>query len=1029
MFITYFDQGSIAPKAPFRGDRFNQNIQFFYPQTNRDNPVSDAPAAKSHALPTPIGEVTIDEPQNSLTKETQYTNNTEFGIAVGLGVTNIQSNSAGTAHTIFTTIDHGLNRIVSVSIGSSGGGYGVGSGITETYYNARLVGFAGSTVGKNATARVTVEPAGGISDVKIIDGGSAYGVGNSMTLNNIPKQSGVSNAVISVAKIYDVTNEVIDVQGIGSTGYGSHNTLYRISGIDIGQEKEIKVVSSTTVGSAQTIGIGSASCENAVLMNSGLSVAVSGFSYDAGSGIATFATVDRHGLSVDNKVRIAEASSSLYNGDFVVKNIIGLTSFTAAVGVGTVTPATGTARMYRHALSSFGGVVTGEDENIDGRMTYNYAGITTTLSAAISNSTIDTISIQNVDQTDFEIGDFIQVGEELMRIKSTTATSSVDGSSGAPTNPLTVFRGILGTKASSHPINSVIRRVECLPIELRRNSIIRASGHTFEYVGFGPGNYSTALPERNDRRLTPQEELLAQSTKYDGGINVYTGMNNDGDFFIGNKKVSSATGQEEVFDAPIPSVTGEDVGDTGVSVGFDVLTPLEVTISRSIRVEGGPDGNIISEFDGPVIFNNKVTSTSPGGLEANSLFLQGTTTVSRNYSVGVTQPTLAGNAGDVVFNANPTKGGYVGWVYTTDNNWFRFGNVSASSTESTGIFDRIGIGTTTPGGCELRIGSGRTEYEGTIVACGGSLGIGTDMPNYDLHVEENIYASGFVTAGTFLYGDGRFISNLPTDSKWDATQTSSGAKAGIYTGGEGSDIFVGIGTTAPEALLTVGVGTTTTNKAFVVQDSGGTELLGVTTTGRLGVGNTNPQGLLDVNGQLISNQFALSGVGTINAGIITATSTLRAGVGGTVFHASGSAVGMGTVTPRATLDVDGSTRLKTYFEAVKSVSPASNVVTIDLSEAQTFDVNVTSTVNQFTITNIPSESSSFTLKVSQDSTGGYAVGIDTFKDSGGAAIPVYWSGSVVPVVTTTASKTDIYNFVTFDGGSSFYGVSGGQNFG
>ena len=100
-------------------------------------------------------------------------------------------------------------------------------------------------------------------------------------------------------------------------------------------------------------------------------------------------------------------------------------------------------------------------------------------------------------------------------------------------------------------------------------------------------------------------------------------MNNDGDFFIGNKKVSSATGQEEVFDAPIPSVTGEDVGDTGVSVGFDVLTPLEVTISRSIRVEGGPDGNIISEFDGPVIFNNKVTSTSLVDLH-NSLFLQGT---------------------------------------------------------------------------------------------------------------------------------------------------------------------------------------------------------------------------------------------------------------------------------------------------------------------------------------------------------------------------------------------------------------------
>ena len=1023
-------KSSVSPKvAPFRGDRFNQNIQFFYPQTNRDNPVSDAKTARSHALPTPIGEVTIDDPQHSLTKESENDRVAEFGSIIGLGITNIQSNAAGTAHTIFTNIDHGLNRIVSVSIASSGANYGVGSGITETYYNARLVGFAGSTVGKNATARVTVEPAGGISDVKIIDGGAAYAIGNTMTINNIPKLAGVTDAVIQVQRIYDSTNEVLDVQGIGSAGFQSHNTLYKISGITVGQEREIKVISSTVVGSANTIGIGSESCENAIIKNSGLSVAISGFSYDSGSGIATFATVDRHGLSADNKIRIAEAASSPYNGDFIVKNVIGLTSFTAAIGVGTTTPATGTARLYRHALTSFGGVVTQDDENIDGRMIYEYAGITTTLSAAVANTTIDNIAIQNVETLDLNIGDFIQIDEELMRIKSTTSTSSVDGSSGAPVNPISVFRGVLGTRASSHSIGSIVKRVKCSPVELRRNSIIRASGHTFEYVGFGPGNYSTALPERNDRKLSPQEELLGQSTKYDGGVNVYTGMNNDGDFYIGNKKVSSATGQEEVFDAPIPSVTGEDVGDTGVSVGFDVLTPLEVTISRSIRVEGGPDGNIISEFDGPVIFNNKVTSTAAGGLEANSLYLQGTTTVSRNYTVGISQPTLAGNAGDVVFNANPVKGGFIGWVYTTDNDWYRWGNVSASSTETIGIFDRVGIATTSPGGCELVIGSGRTETDGVIVACGGSLGIGTNMPMYDLHVVENIYASGFITAGTFLYGDGRFISNLPTDSKWDATSTASGAKAGIHTGADEGDIFVGIGTTTPTALLTVGIGTTTTDKVFKVQSSGGTELIGITTTGRLGIGNTNPQGLLDVNGQLISNQFALSGVGTINAGIITATDILRAGVGGTVFHAAGSNVGVGTITPRATLDVDGSTRFKTYFEAVQSVSPSSNVVTIDLSQAQTFDVNINSTVTQFTIANPPSESSSFTLKVTQDSTGGYAVGIDTFRDSGGAAIPVYWSGSVIPIVTTTANKTDIYSFITFDGGSSFYGVSGGQNFG
>ena len=1036
VYHLLLSENSVKPDVtPFIDKRFSQNIQFFYPQTNRDNPVSDANAARSIALPYPVGEVSLNNPESSLTKESQETRIDEFGGNIGLGITDVISNSAGTAHTIFTSIDHGLNRVISVSIGNSGSNYGVGSGVTEYYYNAQLVGFAGSTTGKNATARVTVHPSGGITNLRIISGGSAYGVGNTLTLSGVPTLASQSDASFTVAKIYDNTGDVLDVQGI--TSFTSYNTLYKVTGVTIGEDQRIKVDSSTVVGDANTIGIGSEVTANVVNQNAGPSVNISGFSFDSGSGIATFATVQNHGLNVDNKIRISEATSSLYNGDFVVKNVIGLTSFTASIGISTTTPTTSSALISKFALSSYGGVVTKEDENIDGRMIYGYAGITTTLSTVIANATNTSVSIQNIGNIDVQIGDFLQIDSEVVRVRSTTATSSINGSAGAISNPLTVFRGVLGTKATSHDIDSVVRTIRCNPIELRRNSIIRASGHTFEYVGYGPGNYSTALPERIDRRLSPAEELLAQSTKLDGGINVYTGMNNDGDFFIGNKKVSSATGQEEVFDAPIPTVTGEDVGDTGVSVGFDVLTPLEVTISRSIRVEGGPDGNIISEFDGPVIFNDKITSTSSSGVEAKSIYLQGTTTVSRNYTVGVAAPTLAGNAGDVSFNANPVKGGFIGWVYTTDNDWYRWGNVSASTTETNGIFDRVGIATTTAGINELVIGTCITEYlpgfaaagrEAKIVSLGSSLGIGTATPQYDLHVNKDIYATGIISAASYLYGDATYLSNIPTDSKWAATLTGSGAKAGIYTG-DATDIFVGIGTTTPTALLTVGVGTTTTDKAVKIQDSAGTELLGITTIGRLGIGSETPQGLLDVNGQFISNQFALSGVGTINAGIITATSQLRAGVGGTVFHAAGSNVGIGTVNPRATLDVDGSTRLKTYFEAVEAISPSSNVVTVDLSQAQTFTVDASATVNSFTVKNIPTGSSSFTMKISQDSTGGYSVGIDTFKDSGGASIPVYWSGSVVPIVTTTASKTDIYSFITFDSGSSFYGVPGGQNFG
>ena len=66
------------------------------------------------------------------------------------------------------------------------------------------------------------------------------------------------------------------------------------------------------------------------------------------------------------------------------------------------------------------------------------------------------------------------------------------------------------------------RKIYINPVEFRRHSIIRASGHTFEYVGFGPGNYSTALPDKQDRQISADEELLAQSTKREGGINFYT---------------------------------------------------------------------------------------------------------------------------------------------------------------------------------------------------------------------------------------------------------------------------------------------------------------------------------------------------------------------------------------------------------------------------------------------------------------------------------------------------------------------------
>ena len=487
-------------------------------------------------------------------------------------------------------------------------------------------------------------------------------------------------------------------------------------------------------------------------------------------------------------------------------------------------------------------------------------------------------------------------------------------------------------------------------------------------------------------------------------------MNDKGISYSGNKRLSTITGREEIFDTPVQSFEGEDV--TRVP-NLNVVEPVEVIASRSISVEGGPDNKVASKINGPLIVNNKVTVNSPKGLESNNIFIQGDATVSRKFTVGIATPSLAGNPGDVVYNANPAAGGYVGWIYTSDNAWRRFGSVRIAEGSDDVVFDTVGIGTTGPGDCTLKVGSG------TSVFCvdGNGVGIGTTANAYKLSiVGGGVSVTGAVVAAAFT-GDGSGLTNLQNDSLFST--------AGVGTGIFPVDLLnVGIGTTRPEQNIDLTVGAV---------GSSGTSLLVN--------GNANITGILTVSNVFVSgivtatNFDINSSDGLINAGIVT-TTVLNVGIGGTIITTVDSvgvgSVGIGSTQPTAALDINGHTKFKTYSENVAALSIASNEVTVDLSEAQSFTLTASDDVNAFVLTNPPSGSTSFTIKILQDSTGSRSVGIDTFKDTGGNSIPIYWPGGVVPIVTTTADKTDIYSFKTFDGdnvtSAGFYGVVGGQNF-
>ena len=157
-----------------------------------------------------------------------------------------------------------------------------------------------------------------------------------------------------------------------------------------------------------------------------------------------------------------------------------------------------------------------------------------------------------------------------------------------------VFRGVFGTKSTNHPTGTQIKKVRVVPVESRRNSLIRAANQTFEYVGFGQGNYSVALPEKQTKVLSTEDRKLGQTQKRGGGQNFYTGLNDVGEYFIGNKVIKGTTGEEEIFDAPITTVTGE---------GHDVYK----TDTDAIKVTGGANKDVLSEFNGCLLY----TSPSP----------------------------------------------------------------------------------------------------------------------------------------------------------------------------------------------------------------------------------------------------------------------------------------------------------------------------------------------------------------------------------------------------------------------------------
>lgn len=108
----------------------------------------------------------------------------------------------------------------------------------------------------------------------------------------------------------------------------------------------------------------------------------------------------------------------------------------------------------------------------------------------------------------------------------------------------------------------------------------------------------------------------------------------------------------------------------------------------------------------------------------------------------------------------------------------------------------------------------------------------------------------------------------------------------------------------------------------------------------------------------------------------------------------------------------------TYTETKTVLTPGASI-TIDLSLG-----------THFTLSNTTTATVSFTNPAASGSAGSFTLAVTGNGTSHPITWPaaVLWPGGVAPTLTSTNLKTDIITFITYDGGTTWYGFVGGQNF-
>jgi hypothetical protein len=107
-------------------------------------------------------------------------------------------------------------------------------------------------------------------------------------------------------------------------------------------------------------------------------------------------------------------------------------------------------------------------------------------------------------------------------------------------------------------------------------------------------------------------------------------------------------------------------------------------------------------------------------------------------------------------------------------------------------------------------------------------------------------------------------------------------------------------------------------------------------------------------------------------------------------------------------------------ETKTAPSISSGTLTLNCSVGNVFAVSLNANITTLSFTNVPSTGTAFgiTLALTADGTARTV--------TWGSAVK--WAGGTAPTISSTNAKVDIFVLTTWDGGTTWYAMTGGQNF-